>query len=55
MPQQATKIRQFQESDTHQVVELWQTIFAYPTAHNGPALAIANKLAYQPELFFVAV
>ena len=50
----APTIRQFQVPDAPQVVELWLSIFAYPTPHNRPELAIQNKLAFQPELFFVA-
>jgi ribosomal protein S18 acetylase RimI-like enzyme len=38
-----------------QVVELWQTVFAYETAHNKPDLAIDKKLAVDDQLFFVAV
>jgi ribosomal protein S18 acetylase RimI-like enzyme len=39
----------------HSVIELWQTIFDYQTAHNTPALAIDKKLAVSDGLFFVAL
>jgi ribosomal protein S18 acetylase RimI-like enzyme len=38
-----------------QVIALWQTVFAYETAHNRPALVIDKKLAVNDDLFFVAV
>jgi len=52
-------IRRFEASDTDAVVALWQEAFPeYREAtrpHRNPHLSIANKLATQPELFFVAV
>lgn len=45
-------------SDEHHrrsVVELWQTVFGYETAHNAPGLAIDKKLAVADGLFFVAL
>lgn len=38
-----------------QVIQLWQTVFAYGAAHNQPALAIDKKLAVRDELFFLAL
>jgi ribosomal protein S18 acetylase RimI-like enzyme len=38
-----------------QVVALWETVFAYETAHNKPGLAIDKKLAVDDQLFFVAI
>ena len=43
------------QSHRSQVIALWQTVFAYETAHNRPALVIDKKLAVQDELFFVAI
>ncbi|MFJ2709626.1 GNAT family acetyltransferase [Pseudomonas sp. NPDC087346] len=45
-------------SDEHHrrsVVELWETVFGYETAHNAPGLAIDKKLAVADGLFFVAL
>ncbi len=47
-------IRLFQESDTELVIALWNQVFSDKQPHNNPALAISQKLATQPELFFVA-
>ena len=48
-------IRQFEpEAHRRQVVELWQCVFGYGTAHNAPHLAIDKKLAVGDGLFFVA-
>ncbi|PLZ01222.1 GNAT family acetyltransferase [Burkholderia sp. WAC0059] len=51
-------IRRFAETDADAVVALWQLAFPeYREAgkpHRDPRLSIANKLATQPELFFVA-
>jgi ribosomal protein S18 acetylase RimI-like enzyme len=51
----AITIREMVESDAPQVIKLWDGVFAYPTLHNHPERAIRDKLAYQPELLFVAV
>src|SRR3989339_591608 len=49
-------IRQFNnEIDQSQVVALWKNIFGYGTPHNDPCLAIANKVAINDGLFFVAL
>ncbi|RDK04448.1 GNAT family acetyltransferase [Paraburkholderia lacunae] len=52
-------IRRFDAGDTDAVVALWQEAFPeYRDAtkpQRNPHLSIANKLATQPELFFVAV
>jgi ribosomal protein S18 acetylase RimI-like enzyme len=51
-------IRIFREADTDAVVALWMHTFPEyrdpAKAHRNPHLTIANKLATQPELFFVA-
>jgi ribosomal protein S18 acetylase RimI-like enzyme len=38
-----------------QVIQLWETVFGYETAHNTPSLAIDKKLAVHDGLFFVAL
>jgi ribosomal protein S18 acetylase RimI-like enzyme len=49
-------IRQYKDSkDRVQVVELWQKVFGYETAHNEPNLAISKKIAKNDGLFFVAI
>jgi ribosomal protein S18 acetylase RimI-like enzyme len=48
-------IRQFQVADTDAVAALWSNVFGYPQPRNAPANVIRDKLAVQPELFFVAV
>ncbi len=52
-------IRRFDARDTDAVIALWQEAFPeYRDAtkpQRNPRLSIANKLATQPELFFVAV
>lgn len=52
-------IRRFDASDTGAVVALWQEAFPeyrdVTKPQRNPHLSIANKLATQPELFFVAV
>jgi ribosomal protein S18 acetylase RimI-like enzyme len=51
-------IRCFDASDTDAVVALWQEAFPeyrdVARPQRNPQLSIANKLATQPELFFVA-
>lgn len=51
-------IRRFDASDTDAVVALWQDAFPeyrdVTRPQRNPHLSIANKLATQPELFFVA-
>lgn len=55
----ALSIRRFDTRDTDAVIALWQQAFPeYRDAtkpQRNPRLSIANKLATQPELFFVAV
>jgi ribosomal protein S18 acetylase RimI-like enzyme len=43
-------------NDDHrlQVIQLWEAVFGYETAHNTPSLAIDKKLEAQDGLFFVA-
>jgi ribosomal protein S18 acetylase RimI-like enzyme len=48
-------IRPFDEADEPAVVALWREVFPGEGGHNEPARAIRDKLAYQRELFFVAV
>jgi ribosomal protein S18 acetylase RimI-like enzyme len=52
-------IRRFDARDTDAVVALWQQAFPeyrdVTKPQRNPHLSIANKLATQPELFFVAV
>ena len=52
-------IRRFEASDTDAVIALWQQAFPeyrdVTRPQRDPHLSIANKLATQPELFFVAV
>jgi ribosomal protein S18 acetylase RimI-like enzyme len=47
-------IRRFQESDTREVASLWSEVFPDDPPHNAAAIVIPQKLAVQPELFFVA-
>ena len=51
-------IRCFDAGDTDAVVALWQDAFPEyrdtTRPHRNPHLSIANKMATQPELFFVA-
>ncbi|WP_133647689.1 GNAT family acetyltransferase [Paraburkholderia flava] len=51
-------IRYFDARDTEAVIALWQQVFPEyrnpDKPHRDPRLSIANKLATQPELFFVA-
>jgi ribosomal protein S18 acetylase RimI-like enzyme len=48
-------IRPFEDrAHRAQVVELWQRVFGYGTAHNAPNFAIDKKLAMGDGLFFVA-
>ena len=49
-------IRQYTDAtDRIQVIELWQQVFGYETAHNEPNLVISKKIAINDGLFFVAV
>lgn len=48
-------IRMFEETDTDAVAEIWTSVFGYEASHAQPLISIARKLAYQRELFFVAV
>lgn len=48
-------IRPFEDrAHRAQVVELWQQVFGYATAHNAPNFAIDKKLAVNDGLLFVA-
>ncbi len=59
MTSAAISIRCFDAADTDEVIALWLDAFPeYRDAsrpQRNPHLSIANKLATQPELFFVAV
>jgi ribosomal protein S18 acetylase RimI-like enzyme len=43
------------ESHRDQVSALWESVFAYETAHNRPGLVIDKKRAVNDDLFFVAL
>jgi ribosomal protein S18 acetylase RimI-like enzyme len=49
------EIRPFHESDRDAVIPLWKDVFAYPAPHNDPAKVIRDKLAFQRDLFLVAI
>jgi ribosomal protein S18 acetylase RimI-like enzyme len=49
------EIRAFEDVDEAAVTSLWTRVFGYSTPHNQPATVIRQKLAFQRELFFVAV
>jgi ribosomal protein S18 acetylase RimI-like enzyme len=55
----ALSIRRFDARDTDAVISLWQQAFPeyrdMTRPQRNPHLSIANKLATQPELFFVAM
>jgi ribosomal protein S18 acetylase RimI-like enzyme len=53
-PWEVMKIRTFQEADSAGVAALWAITFPDDPPHNSVAVAIPQKLAIQPELFFVA-
>lgn len=48
------QIRPYRETDEQAVVELWDLVFHKPEPRNAPRLVIAQKLAAQRDLFFVA-
>jgi ribosomal protein S18 acetylase RimI-like enzyme len=48
-------IRPYADADEPAVVALWREVFPGDADHNEPASVIRDKLAYQRELFFVAV
>ena len=43
------------EAHRLQVIQLWEAVFGYETAHNTPSLAIDKKLEVHDDLFFVAL
>jgi len=47
-------IRCFSPADEPAVVDLWTRVFGYGAPHNEPRLVIRQKLAADPDLFFVA-
>jgi ribosomal protein S18 acetylase RimI-like enzyme len=49
------EIRRYRDDDEESVVELWGAVFPNPAARNAPRLVIAQKVATQRDLFFVAV
>jgi ribosomal protein S18 acetylase RimI-like enzyme len=53
-PQPGIQIREYEPRDEVEVSALWDRVFAYPDARNQPANSIRQKMACQPELFFVA-
>jgi ribosomal protein S18 acetylase RimI-like enzyme len=48
------EIRLYRESDEAAVIGLWRAVFNYNLPHHNPAASIRKKVAFQPELFFVA-
>ena len=46
-------IRPYQKSDVESVSALWNEVFPNNPSHSSLKLAISQKLALQPELFFV--
>lgn len=38
-----------------QVIDLWEAVFGYESAHNRPDLVIDKKIGADDELFFVAI
>ncbi|MEH2291021.1 GNAT family acetyltransferase [Nostoc sp.] len=46
-------IRPYQESDAESVSALWDEVFPNNPSHSSPKLVINQKLAVQPELFFI--
>lgn len=48
-------IRRYKPDDEAAVVAIWMASFGYTAPHNDPHLSIARKVAFQSELFFVAV
>lgn len=51
----STAIRQFELGDFAGVEALWGACFPDDPPHNRAAVAIPQKLAFQPELFWVAL
>jgi hypothetical protein len=49
------EIRPFEECYQPQVVALWTTVFGYTAPHNHPATIIEQKLAFERDLFYVAI
>ena len=49
------QIRPFELTDKDPVVELWNEVLPTSSPHSEPSKAIELKLAFQKELFFVAV
>jgi len=49
------EIRPFRESDEAGVIALWKCVFGYTESRNDPAAVIRQKLAFERELFFVAI
>ena len=50
------KITEFDNSKhREQVIDLWESVFAYTATHNSPGLAIDKKLEIKDGLFFVAL
>jgi ribosomal protein S18 acetylase RimI-like enzyme len=56
MPSPTVTITLYAPEDELAVISLWHRCFPpeHLVAHNDPRTAIAQKLAYQPDLFFVA-
>jgi len=46
-------VRVFQSGDEQEVIDLWEVVFPDDPPWNRPTDVIRNKLAFQPEWFFV--
>ncbi len=52
-----TTITLYEEDAAHrfQVIDLWEAVFGYESAHNRPDLVIDKKIEVDDQLFFVAI
>ncbi len=48
-------VRTYQTGDEQAVIRLWQRTFPDDPPWNEPAIVIKNKLAFQPDWFFVCL
>ena len=48
-------VRPYAASDEPAVIVLWRECLGYAGGHRDPAASLRRKLAFQPELFYVAV
>ncbi len=49
------EIRSYREADEPEVAALWKAVFGYGEPRHHPRESIRRKLAFQRDLFFVAV